>query len=316
MGSTFSRRRLAAFSLIELLIVIAIIGTLIGMLVPAVQKVRETAARTECQNNLRQLGLACLSYESVVGRFPPQAVTTPYQHSWVGLILPYLEQESITKNYIRDTANWYDPVNLSARSAFVPVFYCPLANSDRIGSSAFPVNGVLQGPFAGAAWDYTNVWGITKKLGLLLGGYSDPGARLGVITDGGSRIVQIYDGTSNTILASECANRPEYWVKGFRVTGLAPPSGSGGPGIVTGGLWADHQTGGLAIDGASMDGLSLVGPCAINCTNDYEIYSNHPRGANAVFVDGSVRFLHASMPIRTLAALATRAGSEVVVEDY
>lgn len=307
-------RRASAFTLIELLVVIAIIGVLIALLLPAIQKVRQAAARTQCQNNLKQIGVACHNYEFTVKRFPEHSVTTPFRHGWVGLILPYLEQQNLSRIYVRDTAHWHDAVNLQARSSFLPVFVCPSAADKRTGSSTFNVGGVPQGPFAGAVWDYTNIWGISSGLGALLGGYSDPISRHGVITTNGSTMVQIADGTSNTMLASECANRPQYWVKGELNTTGTPPSGSGGPGVVTGGLWAEHQMG-LSIDGTSANGLTLVGPCSINCTNAYEIYSMHSGGANAVFADGSVRFLRESTPIATLAAMITRVGGETVSGD-
>lgn len=314
MAVSHPPRARSAFSLVELLVVIAIIAVLTGLLLPAVQKVREQASRMSCQNNLKHIGLACHMYESNNGQFPEASVTTPYRHGWVGLILPYFEQENVSRIYVRDTAHWHDAVNESARTVFVKSFMCPSADAQRTGSSTFKVGGVPQGPFIGAAWDYTNVWGISSGLGALLGGYPNSATRQGIITTGGSPHCLIADGTSNTILVTECANRPQYWVKGRRVLDLQPPSGSGGPGVVTGGVWAEHQKG-LAIDGASMDGLSLVGPCSINCTNAYDIYAAHPRGANAVFADGSIRFLSESMSIRTLAALATRAGGEAAPEN-
>src|SRR5947209_6089203 len=97
---TFRRVR-TGFTLIELLVVIAIIAILIALLVPAVQKVREAAARAHCQNNLKQVGLACANYETLYRRFPEHGETRPYYQGWVGLILPYLEQENVAKIYVR-----------------------------------------------------------------------------------------------------------------------------------------------------------------------------------------------------------------------
>src|SRR6516165_2908473 len=93
----------AGFTLIELLVVIAIIGVLIGLLLPAVQKVREAANRVKCQNNLKQIGLACQDYLSTASGFPPGSVTSPsmaggvynYGHSWMVLLLPFVEQDSL-----------------------------------------------------------------------------------------------------------------------------------------------------------------------------------------------------------------------------
>src|SRR6476469_5085748 len=95
-----------AFTLIELLVVIAIIAVLLGLLLPAVQKVREAAARMSCSNNLKQIALACTNYEVRTGRYPPSNTFGPY-NGWPVLILPDLEQENVSKIYV-PSANWSD----------------------------------------------------------------------------------------------------------------------------------------------------------------------------------------------------------------
>ena len=113
-------------------------------------------------------------------------------------------------------------------------------------------------------------------------------------------IRDITDGTSNTTLLTECAGRPQRW-----------QAGRGGPDqSIDGGPWAGFRKG-IKLRGATPDGTTIPGPCAINCTNDFEVYSFHPGGANAVFADNHVRFLGASIDIRVFAALVTRAGGEV-----
>ncbi len=308
-----SHRYRGGFTLIELLVVIAIIAVLIGLLLPAVQKVREAAARLQCQNNLKQIALACVNYEVRHGMFPRSNTTSPPWHGWPALILPDLEQENVSKIYVM-SANWYDPVNEPARNAQVATFLCPSASRGRIGQS--DVAGAPGSPFSGAAWDYTNVSVVAQPLLAYLN-YPDPASYpliwRGVMSSTGSTVAQITDGLSNTLLVTEDANRPEYWVKGRRILHLIPPFGGAGPGVATGGVWADHQKG-FGIEGTSPDGLTLIGECAINCNNAYEIYAFHPGGANAAMADGSVRFLRESISIRTLAALTTRAGGEVINE--
>ncbi|MFO0941144.1 MAG: DUF1559 domain-containing protein [Pirellulales bacterium] len=256
-----------AFTLVELLVVIAIIGVLVGLLLPAVQAAREAARRTQCQNNLKQIALACHNFESVQRMFPRSNTTVAPWHGWIAQILPYIEQENVKTIYAQNVS-WYDSANTTARSVIVPSFLCPSTPvTDRLGSSA--VAGVTGSPFTGAAWDYTNVSVVAQPLLSYLN-YPNPSGYSsiwrGVISSTGSRTAEITDGLSNTLLATEDAGRPEYWVRGKRITDREPPFGGAGNGVVTGGLWADHQKG-FGVEGTSPDGLTLVGPCAINCTN-------------------------------------------------
>ncbi len=305
------------FTLIELLVVIAIIAVLIGLLLPAVQKVREAAARMSCQNNLKQVSLACTNYEVRTGKYPPSNTFGPY-NGWPVLILPDLEQENVANIYVA-TANWSDPVNDVPRNSRVKTFLCPSANGQRTGKSAIPLT-TTGASATGAAWDYSNVAVVAQTLLAYLN-YPDPASYpitwRGVMSSQGSTVAQITDGLSNTLLVVEDAGRPEWWVKGKRVTTGDPPFGGDGTmtGTLNGGTWADHDKG-FGIDGTTADGLGAPGDCAINCSNSFEVYAFHTGGANVALADGSVRFLKEGMSIRTLAALATRAGGEVVGNDF
>jgi prepilin-type processing-associated H-X9-DG protein len=136
-------------------------------------------------------------------------------------------------------------------------------------------------------------------------GFVDPAAHYkGVLTDNYlTRLAEITDGASQTLAVTECAGRPKLWRAGRLVPG----------GYVSGGPWVSGTL--LFGQGSTADGTTKPGPCAINCTNDREVYSFHTGGANAVFADGSVHFLEATMDMRTFACLVTRAGGEVVPPD-
>ena len=120
------------FTLVELLVVIAIIGILIGMLLPAVQAVREAARRTACKNQLKQMGLGCLNYESAFSRLPPgqeNTVTVGQDGGsngwgWRTVIMPFMEQGNLESQFNTDL-NMIDPVNIGLLRTVVPTFLCP-----------------------------------------------------------------------------------------------------------------------------------------------------------------------------------------------
>jgi prepilin-type processing-associated H-X9-DG protein len=184
-------------------------------------------------------------------------------------------------------------------TAQLKVFQCPSAEPNRwVTAAEDPSNYSYGGK--GACGDYAGVREIdTRLVGL---GLVDPADNYqGVLAQNYlTRITEITDGTAQTILVTECAGRPKLWRAGRLVPGIS----------VSGGVWVSGTL--LFGQGSTPDGATKPGPCAINCTNDREVYSFHPGGANAVFADGSVHFLRADMGIRVFARLVTRAGGEVV----
>jgi prepilin-type N-terminal cleavage/methylation domain-containing protein/prepilin-type processing-associated H-X9-DG protein len=305
------------FTLIELLVVIAIIAILIGLLLPAVQSVREAARRMQCANNLKQLGLALHHHHDTHGAFPPAFVNKgPYlttgfsfTHGWSPFILPFIEQQQLYDLYRWDFP-LYHPENQPVMTQQLKVFQCPSTPEQGRFNAGY-------GPFLlfgtkGASGDYTIALGVDAELARR--GWVDPvgdfrGALMHTPTPGlaptptitPTRLADITDGTSTTILVTEVAGRPALWRAGKRVSSLP----------LEGGPW-NHFKGGVLLQGSTSDGSTKFGPCALNCTNDGEVYAFHPGGANTVFADGSVRFLKAGMNLRVMAGLITRAGGEVV----
>jgi prepilin-type N-terminal cleavage/methylation domain-containing protein/prepilin-type processing-associated H-X9-DG protein len=307
------------FTLVELLVVIAIIAVLIGLLLPAVQKVREAASRLACTNNLKNLGLAAHHYHLDHGTFPPGAVGprgpdfpqyAQLKHHTLGtFLLPYVEQGALARQYRWDVS-WFDPPNQPVVNTHLKIWQCPSAKANRIQDGSLktvaPPNQV---PFNGTAacGDYAGMGIVHADLartGLIdppSGPRDEAGHQEGVFPINGTRRLQdICDGTSQTILMAECVGRPQLWQGRKKVANV----------WLSGGPWASRNL--LWARGATQDGTAFYGKCAINCTNDREVYSFHPGGANAAFADGSVHFLRADMDIRVFARLATRAGGEVV----
>jgi prepilin-type N-terminal cleavage/methylation domain-containing protein/prepilin-type processing-associated H-X9-DG protein len=307
-------KRRSAFTLIELLVVIAIIAVLIGLLLPAVQKVREAANRTQCTNNLRQLGLGLMSYENSTGFLPPTRigppVSGPVDHSWVARMLPYIERDDVAQRYSW-TVPWDHPNNWPAIQTQIKTFNCP----STLNGFRQDMDPILNPGTNPACSDYNVLNAIKDFVAVnLLGVFpvptdkDDPRIVGAMRRDKPSRLVEITDGVSSTILVAEDAGRPQFFIRG------------GQPGVAVAmvnakeGGWADPG-GTFSLDGSDYFDGSIPGNCPMNCSNNSEVYSFHPGGASFVFADGSVHFISEKISLTTLAQLITRAGGEIVL-DY
>lgn len=324
----------SAFTLIELLVVIAIIAILIALLVPAVQKVREASARAQCQNNLKQIGLAVHNYEGVNKRFPPSSVQTPAvaslpplvqdflkvggnpgvpadfaKHCFLAIILPYVEQGNVLRKSGTGydfRLDWYDPNNRPAASTRIPIYECPSCPTSHL------VDPMLEAPIYGAGWipatsDYmaVNRASTTQIVWTTLGmNYPGPeGVRSILASNAFTKAAHITDGLSNTIMVAEAAGRPEKWRSGMKDP-MQP--------TFMNGAWA-HSANDIAVDGTNSAGGTVttaadaVAACTVNCVNQGEIYAWHSGGANVCMGDGSVRFLAETTTLANLLKMCSRA---------
>jgi prepilin-type N-terminal cleavage/methylation domain-containing protein/prepilin-type processing-associated H-X9-DG protein len=313
VSNVSSRRR--GFTLIELLVVIAIIAVLVGLLLPAVQKVREAAARTQCQNNLKQLGLAVQNYYSSFNAYStsirPGGVTISPRVSWSIGVLPFIEQGNV-KNKYDLTSNWDSATNLPLTSQPLKIYQCP--------STPNPTR--LDGDPQTNVWNLVAVTDYAASTGVAA--YATNVNTTGAVLPGilqkntTVRIADVVDGLSNTFLIVESAGRPQIYQGGVAF-GSVPTN------KVNGGGWA-RPASDFSFQSSTPDGKTFPGTCAANCTNgfDYPTYNMSPFGTegtseayafhsgviNVLFGDGSVHSISAAVSVNVFAALVTRAGGE------
>jgi prepilin-type N-terminal cleavage/methylation domain-containing protein/prepilin-type processing-associated H-X9-DG protein len=285
-------------TLVELLVVIAIVAVLIALLVPAVQKIRAAAARAQCSNNLKEIGLATHQFHNADKTFPPgmrfQKGSDPYLYmSWLTQLLPYLDQGPLwlttERAYELSSSPFNNPPHVGLATV-MPVFVCP-TDSRAAEAHIAPRNGFLV-----AFTSYLGVSGKDLKTndGIL---FRDSSIRMGDVTDG----------TSNTLLAGERPPSADFqfgwWYAGAgqRSTGSCEM------------LMGVYEQNVLPVTvGSCAPGSYPYGPGVLtNQCDMFHYWSLHPGGAHFLFADGTVRFLnYSAAPL--MPALASRAGGEAV----
>lgn len=337
------RTRRAAFTLIELFVVIAIIAILIGLLLPAVQKVREAANRIKCTNNMKQIALALHNYESANGYFPNSKRTEAQEipgvagaRSWALDIFPYIEQDNMLRgaNGFNLAINWWlqgDPVNTTGVvMTHIKIFQCPSAIPNRYQDKYDP-NPLKRKK--GATTDYFVPEGIGATYATVLSAQgkpalgTSPDAMYGLlrpVPEPTTTIAMITDGMSNTIAIGECAGREDVY-RGRNRTPAQTDSSLPNCARARGGAWATNDNPfelGVPPLGCSGANAALAPFAAnqvrINGSNEWGgmYFSLHPLACNIAFADGSVRSLRETTDVWIIGALTTRSGGEVVVGDY
>lgn len=342
------------FTLIELLVVMAIIGVLVALLLPAVQAGREAARRTQCLNNLKQLGLAVHNFHDAKRHVPssirPPGLTNSPRIASLVFLLPFIDRTNLY-NAFNQNVSWGATENLPVSRQRVSSFECPSSpKPDRLdgvpenlttGTSA---TGIPWTPTIAAPTDYSPVVAIDDRLAVTK---ADGTPGLGYIEKYGEGIIvknkkgtfaDVTDGLSNTIMYAESAGRPYLWRRGKQVSDLPTSVTAGSPPtnqyVVNGGGWV-RPASDIIVRGSNYEGDTINGgKSGINATNGFdmlangnfplpapigtdgtsEIYSFHTGGANVLFGDGSARLISDSIDFKTLGQLVTRDQGETAAE--
>jgi prepilin-type N-terminal cleavage/methylation domain-containing protein len=299
----------SGFTLVELLVSIAIIGILIALLLPAVQAARESARRTQCTNNLRQVAIATHNFEDANGSVPPSATdVVGNRRGFMSYVLPFMEETNVAALY-NPNLEWFAAENQTAIQMQLPVLQCPSA-PENPRTSTGAVGDVT---YSGACSDYGVMQGLDSSTTTYMGISAEKALKRGFTRDRETTLLShVTDGLSNSILLVEVAGRPALWVMGQK---LEPSAiGKTAADLAESGVWASRKFK-LSPRGHTLDGLNFPGLCAINCSNYSGVYAFHPNVALFCMGDGSVRSIDESLDVYVLYALTTIQAGEVLTDE-
>ncbi len=318
---------------------IAIIGVLVALLLPALQSARESARRGQCTGNLKQLGLACQNYADVHRGFP-LLYSSSSQLGWVTELLPFFDQNNLALQY-NLSQPWFDSSNATAIVQRIPILECPTSpfvhsytatDSGFAGQSANPMT-----TFTTASTDYFALAGASstttaKAPSTIPAGYFYVYPKAPATTDLSGefgpqsttptlrRLSEITDGLSHTATVTEMAGRPWLYVAGgvqvltanfpSYVSASSVDQADNIPLDYGWGAWAQNNN--FNVGTWSPNGMAQGGPCTINCSNYRGVFSFHSFGVNVTMADGSVQSLTDEVDASIFFALVTARGGEIL----